>query len=936
MTIHQTGRGRALAAAVVLCIVVVAPGASHAKTVQPVAEWFDPNLPLFAADALVDPNHEAVYVADQITARISKISLSADGSAVVIPGGGTIESLEGAGFSPTRGDVLAIVSRRAEFRTLLEGDIKLDWAAGRLRMFDGRRIFGGNRWIEMDPARPQSTAAVRDAPTLANDSARDPSLPAEAVAEMAGLGFRIRPLRWALRNDILSVIDVQGRAFVFLRDKSAAGRSRLRLLLQIDSLTSRLADFDDAELTSLSADQIDIRIGKEIWAATVSDDPYTGERAFAFNATKTGGSGGSARLADAAGKRKLQLPYQWTDFLRQPQILAEGPAGQLISCKIRLTNLGLKSLLILSESNRIRIVPWRSDDELRPEDIVTMPEGFAVPEPPMWRLIGWSAEFNGLISIGNSRFQRLAPILSEKSPGRDGGGRADMTGGSDTVIETSGFFALDAEQSILAEWPRLEWPRTTSFTSLHMNAEPMDLTVTQTGEVFVLARDAEHGLRLFQISEVPEPVLDIPDHMDPLFLPGGRPTILSRVERHQTTWIVAGQPPTLIRKETFDANWHAGQGIAWRDESAGFILFNTDPAGQSDTGVTIPIEGLHEVRQALIQSPDVWLLETDSGIVRLDARDPTEPDVSVIDPQGGELRVSPFGPLFTVPAAGTSEVFVVGPGGNKISLGRFNASWEAMGATLDRLFFKDRATDKILIVPRHAAGDDVAQVTGRLEFNYDDPSNVLLCAIGDEAYCMMVRPRTPTFLLGPMPYGSYMLDVSAGGFDLASPPVFSVTQPEIILPDVKLVKSLDFLYRRAVSYEESGNADMAKFNYDMYLSLSSDGGSADDARSAIVRFFADDSRWNDMIDFYQKTPAGTRWTADALRLVFDHLPRLAERLDIARKLMSQAARPDLGRLELLFFLYKYTLDPAYKSTAGEPGVPPVYAKFFESFDRFRK
>jgi len=364
-------------------------------------------------------------------------------------------------------------------------------------------------------------------------------------------------------------------------------------------------------------------------------------------------------------------------------------------------------------------------------------------------------------------------------------------------------------------------------------------------------------------------------------------------------------------------------------------LFSTDPSGESDTGITMTLES-SRVKQAVRQKPDVWILETDSGIQRLDASDPTVPDMTMVDEEGGNLRPTPGGPVYTVPAPGASLVYQIGPNGQKKPLGRFKESWTALGFDQTRLFFKDRATSKIYTVYLGAASqpEENSQMAGRVNFDYDDPSSVLLCAAGSEAYCMIVRPKAPSFLLGPMMYGGYRMDVSAGLYDLAGPAVFSVTQPEITLPDIRLTKTLDFIYRRAVQFEETKNNELAKFNYDLYLSLYPEGREIHRARSALLTLHAADERWEDMIDFYRKSPAETVWTTVAMRLLLDHLPRLADRLDVARKCLA-AAGPNARSAELLFFLYKHSLDPAYKSAAAAPGIPAVYKRFFESFDRIR-
>ncbi|MBI4178414.1 hypothetical protein HY522_03190, partial [bacterium] len=62
---------------------------------------------------------------------------------------------------------------------------------------------------------------------------------------------------------------------------------------------------------------------------------------------------------------------------------------------------------------------------------------------------------------------------------------------------------------------------------------------------------------------------------------------------------------------------------------------------------------------------------------------------------------------------------------------------------------------------------------------------------------------------------------------------------------------------------------------------------------------------------------------------------LSDRIDLARKILNVSA-PDARSAPLLFFLYKYSLDPIYKTAAREPGIPPVYARFFESFDAVRQ
>lgn len=889
---------------------LMAPADSRAMTAQKIEDWYDPAIPLFAADLIADPDRQTVYIADQITGQIFALAA----------GETSAEPLDVTGFSPGRDEAMSLVARKNEWDEFLSGEIQLDWdTAGRLLMFDGRKPFGIDRWIEIDLSSGEATLvglARRDAD--APPRGRDQALLAEAVADIAGRGRRIRPWKWSVQGDALHLIDHTGRAYVFAVESGAFGRKRLRLIFELDSLFFRLSNYTRAELQVDASNVLNLKIGPDRLRAAIVDDPYTGERTLDVQ-TDTAESPAPRTAAPKKGSRP-NLPPNWSDFFRQAKILAEGPAGQLIHGKIRFTNSGMKSMVILSQGGRILMLPWDGHD-LQPEDIVTLPEGFLIFAPPVWKLAGWKPDFSGWLALGNSHFQRVAPAVS--------------VSGVDETPRTAGLFVLDADQLTLSEWPAAKWPRISGAGELHMSAEPLDLAVSKTGEVFVLARDPERGHRIFRLGDAPEPILDLPEEIIPEFLPANAPTLRSKTEIRQIVWTLAGQPPALVRRNQLDLAWQVGQGISWRTEPDGVILFSTDPAGESDIAVTVQIEGLGRVLQAVQTAEAMWLLETDSGIHQLDAGDPTAPDIRQVEESGGDLRATLEGAVYTVPAAGAVRVMRVGPAGRKEPMGFFPESWTALGGDADRLFFKDRAASKIYFVRTGTPPEqeESGQMTGSLDFNYDDPSTVFLCAIGAEVHCMMVRPKAPTFLLGPMPYGGYRLDVSAGLYDLSGPVVSSLTEPEISLPDVRLTKTLDFIYRRALNFEESRNIELAKFNYELYLSLYPQGRARHLARSALLIQYAADERWDEMTEFYRKSPPETQWSAEARRILLDRLPRLVDRLDVARKWAAEAR--GARRAELLFFLYKHSLDPAFKSAARAADVPPVYQRFFESFDRAR-
>lgn len=883
--------------------------ASSAMTARPIEDWYDPSIPLFASDLIADPARSRVYVADQITGQI--FALAAGETAA--------EPLDVTGFSPTRDEVMSLVARKAEWDGFLSGEILLEWDTGHLLMYDGRKSFGSDRWIEIDPEPGDARlvdASRRD--SVSPPRGRDPALLADAVAELAGRGRRVRPWRWSIRNDALQLIDQMGRSYLFAVERGGFGQKRLRLIAELDSLFSRLSNLTRAELQVEDPNTLRLKIGSHRWRAEILDDPYTGDRGLDLQPD----TNEAPFLRPAAPKKgsRPSLPPNWSDFFQQTKILAEGPAGQLIHAKIRFTNSGLKAMLILSQGGRILMFPWDGQD-LQPDEIVTVPEGFVVRAPPAWKLVGWTPEFNGWLSIGNSHFQRLAPIVTSSSV--------------DAAPATAGLFVLDAAERTVSEWPIVEWPRYSAVYEFHMTAEPLDLTVSKTGEVFVLARDPERGHRIFRLSEAPEPILDLPEEMIPEFLPANVPTFRSKTEIRQLIWTMAGQPPALVRKHQLDLHWQMGHGIAWKYEPDGVILFSTDPAGENDMAVTVQIEGIGRVRQAVQVAEAVWILETDSGIHRLDARDPTAPEISPVEEEGGNLRATLEGAVYTVPDAGAARAMHIGSDGQKKSMGLFAESWTAMGADGDRLFFKDRAASKIYIVHTGSPPEreESGQMTGSLDFNYDDPTTVLLCALGGQAHCMLVRPKAPSFLLGPMPYGAYRLDASAGLYDFAGPVVFSMTEPEITLPDMRLTKTLDFIYRRALNFEESKNLELAKFNYELYLSLYPQGRSKNMARSALLIQYAADERWDEMTEFYRKSPLETNWSPEALRILLDRLPRLVDRLDVARKWATSAQ--DVQKALLLFFLYKHSLDPAFASAVHTGGIPAVYKRFFESFDRTR-
>ncbi|MBI4178122.1 hypothetical protein HY522_01695 [bacterium] len=903
----------------VLLLSVFFADPASALTERPLDDWYDPGLPVFVSDVVTDPGRGWAFVSDQITGRIFRVSLPE----------GAVTPFESPGFSPEREEILSLVSKQEDLDRLLEGEIKLDWEGSRLLAFDGRVAFGADRWLELTPSLDDTSAAGawasvphNLAPPPVTPRVRDQSLLAQAVADLAGRGRRVRPLRWSTRDDSFQLIDRHGRAYLFWVESGVFGQKRIKYAGEIPSLISRLMDLSEATLESETAGVARIEIGRDRWRARLSDDPYTGERLIQLNADTTPAAPIRAWAQSKTGETRL--PANWLSFFRNPRVLAEGPAGQLVLASLRLTEIGPSSVLALVREDQIRMFP-ALEPAVGPEDVVALPEGFLVKSPPHWRLIGPSPEFSGYVSFGNSRFEKIAPILHYPESE------------SETMAVTFGVFVLDAERAVLTAWPAGEWTRYASVTELRITADPVDLTVGPAGMVYVMAKDAERGLRIFRLTEAPEPILDLPEDILPGFLPGSSPTLISKTETRQTLWSLSGQPPSLIRKDRLGIVWSVGDGIAWKPEPDGVLLFSTDPAGHSDTAVTVVIEGIDHVRRAVKIGNLVWMIETESGILQLDARDLTAPEIIEVSPAGSDLRAAPSGALYTVHRAGSSEVRLAGFGVGEKSLGRFRESWRALGSDGKRIFFHDIATDKFYAVRTAGPADyDVlGHVTGRVEFNYDDPSDVFVCIVGENLYGSVVRPETPTFLLGPMPPGSYNLDVSAGLYDLVSPKVYTVTQSELAIPEVNLTKSLEFIFRRAAAFEESGNTELARFNYDLYLNLYPSGRMADQARSRLVAIEAGSERWDKMVELFKSAPPETNWSPEVLRLLIDHMPALSDRIDLARKILNVSA-PDARSAPLLFFLYKYSLDPIYKTAAREPGIPPVYARFFESFDALRQ
>ena len=905
-----------------LLIVWIIGNTAWAATTRPLDDWFDPSLPLFASDLIYDARRNQIYVADQISAQVFAFS----------PGDSTAKPLGLTGFSPARSEALELLGNGPFREKLLGGELRLELEPDGLFLYDGRKVFGSDRWIQMDVSRgPGSAQPVRPARLDMTPGPRDQdqSLLAEAVADLAGRGRRVKPWRWSARNHTFQLIDAEGRAYVFSVESRGSGQNRLRWIAELDSLFARLTNLLQAELRPEKSGALHIRTGRNRWTATVADDPFTGERVLNVEPDTAGSPARPYKPPKTPGRPNL--PLGWSDYFQRLNLLVEGPAGQLIFGRMRLTHSGDKSFVMISQGGRIRLFPW-DGAEPSPEEVVILPEGFLVQAPPYWLAAGWTSEFTGLLDLGNSRFQRLAPIVSGAPGGSPSAAEPDRT---EATGLTAGLFVLDAENPALTEWPILEWPRLSLPEEMLMTAEPQDLTVTGAGEVYVLAKDEDRGLRLFRMGVAPEPVLDLPDDVLPEFLSGVEITLNSQDEKKRTLWTVAGHPPALVRKGRLDLGWQVGQGIYWRYEPEGVILFSTDPTGESDTALTVQIEGA-DVSRALRLGDANWVLETESGIFILDAADPTAPDILPVDEEGRGLRPAAQGAIFEVPGAGAVQVWEVGQDGNKKSLGRFRESWAALGADAHRIFFRDRSAHKLHVVRRSAkpTEDEIGQMTGRLNFDYDDPTPVLLVAVGGEAHAMLVRPKAPTYLLGPMPYGMYRMDVSAGFFDFPGPTVFSLIQPEMSPPDMRLVKTLDFIYRRAIHFHESGNLELARFNYELYLSLYPSGRSVHDARSALLALYADEERWDEMIEFYRKSPPETRWTFPVLLLLLDRLPRLADRLEIAKKSLTIAPQ-DEGAAAILFFLYKHTLDASFKSGLDRIGVPPVYRRFFESFDRSR-
>ncbi len=123
---------------------------------------------------------------------------------------------------------------------------------------------------------------------------------------------------------------------------------------------------------------------------------------------------------------------------------------------------------------------------------------------------------------------------------------------------------------------------------------------------------------------------------------------------------------------------------------------------------------------------------------------------------------------------------------------------------------------------------------------------------------------------------------------------------------------------------------MARFNYDMYLSLSPTGGAVDAVRSGILRVYAAGEQWGVFDKYFQAAPAETRWSDDALEILFDRLSDGTDRASAARKLLSNHAAQDLRRLEILMFLYRHAQDGSARDAWRGPGAVPAYSKLAEA------
>lgn len=902
---------------ITIALMLSAAGAWSA-TVEPLDDWYDPELPAFLSDIIVDPGRTRIYAADQITGQVFRYGIADS----------TVAQFEGFGFVPSRDDILTLACDPGTWDALKEGEIRVEWDGGRLFVFDGRKQFGIERWFSIDPSSDTSVFTRADAPRPATPRVLDQALLADAVAELAGQGKRVRPWRWCLREALFQMIDRQGRGFVFSVEPGMFGRKKLRIIFEIDSLYSRLTEHRQADI-HMENGILKVKIGTRRLTGGVEDDPYTGERMIRLDSDTTPPP---AFKPSAARKPKINLPPFWGEFLRHPRVLAEGPAGQLLSAKMRLTQMGLRTFLVLTRDASVKMLLWNAGQEPEPEDVVVMPEGFAVMAPPGWQLAGWTPDFEGILPLGNSRFQRIAPIVSTRGVSGAGG---------DTFGVTNGLYVLDAEKSSITELSMIEWPHQAAPTELQIKADPLDLTVTRDGDVYLLARSDDRSVRMFKYDDAPHPVVVLPENARPVFIPGPAPTITqplvtpkTQEAKRQAVLILVGQPPMLVRKEVHEIEWHTGQGISWRYEEGGMIQFSTDPTGESDTAMTVEIESGGRVMQAVALQDDIWLLEmSDSGIAKLDVTEPMDPQVTILDENGFGLRSSMGLAMYTTQSAGTADVIQMTSNGRKRSLGRFPDNWMALGADRTRIFMRDRRTSAIQIVPnmqRTGRPDEDGQVSGRVDFNYDDPSNVFVCAVAQQAFCMIVRPQAPTFLLGPMPAGAYRVDVSSGLFDLAGPFFFQLSDPDLELSDVRLNKTMDFMSRRAVFFEEAQNREMARYNYEMYLSFNPDGADTSAARSAIVDLYASEERWDEMIEYFRKAPPGTNWSARALRRVFERLPKLTDRLEIGRRMLDAAPKPDIHTASLLFFMYRHTSDPSYRTAVRAAGLPVVYSRFFES------
>lgn len=211
----------------VASVLAARPAPSLSATVHPLDDWYDPAIPVFVSDAVMNSSGDRLYVSDQITGRVLVRKLDEE----------SFTPLPGFGFPPSRDDVLDLMSNSGEWNSLLEGDVRLEWNSDKIYCHDRRRVFGSDRWFEWDPAAPETSALTPDrSPSAEPPAARDQNFLAEAVAVLAEKGVRVRPWRSTLRAEIFSMIDQRGRAYVFSVARSGFGESRLKMIAEVDCL----------------------------------------------------------------------------------------------------------------------------------------------------------------------------------------------------------------------------------------------------------------------------------------------------------------------------------------------------------------------------------------------------------------------------------------------------------------------------------------------------------------------------------------------------------------------------------------------------------------------------------------------------------------------------------------------------------------------------